>query len=110
MGSFSAILTGTTVVYHATHSSRLRAADVFMVWLTGITGLIQCVAAIVRNGPNIYLILVLLGIASVNAINLCPGFQDRNGCIALQWHLAVHALTTVSLTCLALGDGGDGWT
>ena len=109
MGSLSAVLTATTVVYHSTHDSRLRAIDVSMVWLNGFTGLVQCLVGMARHGPNVYLVLVLLGVAALNTINLGARFEDRNGCIALQWHLAVHALTTLSLTCLALGWGDEGW-
>ena len=100
---FSSILTITTILYHYTHDSRIRAVDVFAGWLNGCFGLAQCLMGIVLDGPNIYLALVLLGIALSNVINMSSYFLDKNGCFALHWHAALHFLTAQSLTCLALG-------
>ena len=107
IGGCAAALFLTSVAYHSTHDPRLRAVDVLMVWLTGGLGILQCIADILTSGPNVWLLLSLLGIVAVATIDALPYFYttyDGQEVIALPWHVTVHLLCTASLLCLASGE------
>ncbi|KAL1521759.1 hypothetical protein AB1Y20_021413 [Prymnesium parvum] len=107
MGGCAFLLFLTSIAYHWTHNAKFRALDVLMVWLSGSLGMLQCIADIVFDGPNVWLWLALLGIALVAMIDSLPFFYttiNNLDIIALQWHVVLHLLCTASLLCLAFGE------
>ena len=93
----------TTIVYHATHNTWVRALDVSTLWIIGFTGLAQCINGIVMKGVNIYFVIVLIIIVIVNIINIIPACHEKPGLIKLHWHVTIHLLASVSLSLLTLG-------
>ena len=109
LGALAAALAMTSSVYHATHSPCVRAADILVLWLTGSTGFLKAIAAMLTRGANGWLACGILGILALCAIFQMPVFYidgDRNGkaTIKLHWHVAVHAIAAAGLICFAVGD------
>ncbi|MDC0525984.1 hypothetical protein OAO87_03200 [bacterium] len=116
-GSLAAALSLTSVAYHATHSPKVRAADVLLLWLVGVTGFTQCVAYTVLRGPELgwsLCLLCLLGLVGIVSSDRCyVGERCANKIIKLPWHVLVHVLTGLGILALALGNhtsraGGGG--
>ena len=109
LGALAAALAMTSSVYHATHSPCVRAADILVLWLTGSTGFLKAIAAMLARGANGWLACGILGILALCAIFQMPVFYidgDRDGkaTIKLHWHVAVHAIASAGLICFAIGD------
>ena len=105
-GGSAAALGLSSVVYHATHSPGVRAADVLLLWFTGSLGVLQSLAAISVHGPNAGLVTGLSGVGLLCAIFAVPYFYvdgDVKGEIRLHWHATVHLVAAASLFCMAIG-------
>lgn len=109
IGAFTAALGVTSVVYHATHLSRVRASDILLLWSTGIFGVAHAVRGIWARGAVPGFIVGLLGVFSLCVIFVSPRFKVDIGegktMIPVQWHALVHIIAALSFQCLASGFG-----
>jgi len=115
IGAGTALLTATSVVYHWGHAPAARAVDVLTLYMLCPMACVQAFIGLGRTGPwNPWLWTVPLGSLAVSCIAVVPQCsrplpitKHAGGTqlfqIQLQWHMALHAICTVALTCLAVG-------
>jgi hypothetical protein len=106
VGGCSVALAITSVWYHFSHLPAVRAADVLVLWVTGITGFVLGMHGIWQHGVMLGFVAGLLGIAMLCSIFTCSYFYedgDRHGkaVIKLPWHMFIHLIGAASLLCLA---------
>ena len=108
IGGLAATLSITSVLYHATHSPKVRAADVFLLWLVGLTGTVEALINIAWKGPHAGWLLGLGCIGSLCMIFISPVCHiDRDmelAMIRLPWHAGVHLISGGGLCLLAVGN------
>ena len=108
IGLCTAALSITSIAYHATHSSTIRAADVLLLWVVGLTGTVQAMSGVMQHGAYVGWVLALLCIFSLGVVCVSPACHvDRDmefSMITLPWHLAVHAIASAGLYLLAVGN------
>ena len=108
IGGLAATLSITSVLYHATHSPKVRAADVVLLWLVGLTGTVEALINIAPHGPHAGWLLGLGCIGSLCMIFISPMCHiDRDmelAMIRLPWHAGVHLISGGGLCLLAVGN------
>jgi hypothetical protein len=104
----------SSLAYHSTHHSYIRAVDVSLVLLSGITALITFTLLLLKNGlthMNIYLWLALICNLVSMSISFCPCFygkydpndsDDPRKMIRLLPHAFLHLITAAWFSFLGL--------
>jgi hypothetical protein len=107
LGGLQTALTASSILYHATHNSAVRALDVLLVFVIGTVSTAQVLAIIATEAlPLVHPFrFALATIAMLVAIESCPSLFWDGGAIKLEWHVGVHLLTTAGLTLVAAGYG-----
>ena len=108
LGMVAAMLSLTSAVYHATHSSPVRAADVLLLWSFGTSGLMRvCHIGMQHGALSLPLNLAVVCIIALCIIFVCPLCYVDNrlssDIIRLPWHVAVHAFGAAGQALLAIG-------
>ena len=106
LGTIAAMLSITSTIYHATHLSQIRAADVLLLWTVGASGFVRSCQMSIHHGFSL-----MLGLANGCILALCVilveprCYVDKrlsSNIIRLPWHLAVHAFAGIGLAFLAM--------
>ena len=108
LGGIAAALSFTSIGYHATHSPKVRGADITLLWLVGAVSLSQGVRNVVMHGLYFGWVAGFCCIGSLLFIfgaDVC--YLDHNRetkIIRLPWHITVHAASGLGLYLFAVGD------
>ena len=107
LGGLQTALTASSILYHATHNSAVRALDVLLVFVIGTVSTAQVMAIVATEAlPLVHPFrFALATIAMLVAIESCPSLFWDGGAIKLEWHVGVHLLTSAGLTLVAAGYG-----
>jgi len=117
LGVMSAVLSFSSIVYHATHEPSVRAVDILMLYSVGALGLTEALINSIKHGPNFGWIATPICVFALVVILVWPIFHEhRQGIdvIQLQWHFMLHFFGGAGLYFIAMGDatfaqGKGGW-
>ena len=108
IGTLAAMLSLTSIAYHATHSPRVRGADVLLLVLVGLLGTTQNLLGMSKDGISLSGCAGVACVCALCAIQTSPIFYVGNthasNLIQLPWHVAVHMLAGVGLLLLSAGN------
>ena len=103
LGCTALALSVTSLLYHASHTPKLRTVDVALAQLTGTIATSQTLFHVYNHGWTASKVCAMLLVAMVLTLNHAPMFRQasRPDVLSLPGHVSMHALTGTGMALIA---------